>query len=604
MDTSKATNVSNIEGDDDQDEEPGEVIESAPPLKVGEERELSSSGIKKKLLKQGQGWETPELGDEVIVHYVGTLLDGTTFESTRQRDEPTTIKLGQGQVVSGLDHGIITMKKGETALFTLPPELAYGDAGNDIIPPFSVVRFEVQLVSWITVVDVRKDGGIIKKIMEKGEGNEGPGDLDEVLVKYRVALDDGTIVAETPEEGVEFYVKDGHLCPALPEAIKTMKRGEKVKLVVQPQYASVEEGRDASNGVHMIPHSSLLNIDIELVSFKPVIDVTGDFKVLKKILKEGEGDLVANEGATVTISYIARLEDGTVFEKKGIDGEKPLEFITDEEQVISGFDRAVATMKKGERAILTIHPDFGFGSSEVRQDLAVVPPASNVVYEVEVLELMKEKAQWEMSNREKIEAARRRKEEGNLLFQNGKYHRAGKKYDKAAEYISDDESFGDDEQKLAKQLRVSCWLNGAACSLKLNDFQGAIMLSSKVLDVESHNVKALYRRAQAYMETEDLFAAELDIKRALGTDPQNREVKLIQKNLKQLQADSNKRDSKLYKNMFARMTRDTPVATKKMKVEKVEEEEEVMEMETEKVAENSDPPGGRMIADTCQSTCS
>lgn len=43
-----------------------------------------------------------------------------------------------------------------------------------------------------------------------------------------------------------------------------------------------------------------------------------------------------------------------------------------------------------------------------------------------------------------------------------------------------------------------------------------------MLDVESHNVKALYRRAQAYMETEDLFAAELDIKRALGTDPQNR----------------------------------------------------------------------------------
>lgn len=69
MDTSKATNVSNIEGDDDQDEEPGEVIESAAPLKVGEERELSSSGIKKKLLKQGQGWETPELGDEVT----GTL---------------------------------------------------------------------------------------------------------------------------------------------------------------------------------------------------------------------------------------------------------------------------------------------------------------------------------------------------------------------------------------------------------------------------------------------------------------------------------------------------------------------------------------------------
>ncbi|XP_062163498.1 70 kDa peptidyl-prolyl isomerase-like isoform X2 [Alnus glutinosa] len=485
------------------------------------------------------------------------------------------------------------MRKGEISMFTLPPELGYGASGlNGAVPPNSVVQFEVQLVSWITVVDVCKDGGIIKKIMHKGDRNEVPGDLDEVHVKYRVVLDDGTVVAETPEEGFEFYVKDGHLCPALQKAVKTMKRGEEAQLVVQPQYAFGGEG---SNGVHSIPPSSLLNIDVELVSFKPVIDITGDSKVFKKILKEGEGAVVANEGAAVTISYVARLEDGTVFEKRGIDGEQPLEFITDEEQVIAGLDRAVATMKKGERAILTINPDFGFGSSEVRRDLAVIPPSSNVVYEVEVLDFSKEKAPSEMSNSEKIEAARRKKEEGNLLFKTGKYQQAGKKYDKAADYISEDESFGDDEEKLAKQLRVSCWLNRAACSLKLNDFQGAIKLCSQVLDIEFYNVKALYRRAQAYMETADFFSAELDIKKALETDPQNREVKLIQKNLKHLQAESNKRDSKLYINMFARMTRDTPVATKKLKVEKVEDDENVA-MEMERVGDSSAAPDGGTVS--------
>lgn len=51
--------------DDDLDEEPGEEIESAPPLCVGEERNISSTGIKKKLIKNGIGWETPEVGDEV-----------------------------------------------------------------------------------------------------------------------------------------------------------------------------------------------------------------------------------------------------------------------------------------------------------------------------------------------------------------------------------------------------------------------------------------------------------------------------------------------------------------------------------------------------------
>lgn len=567
MEAGKATDVSDIQNEDELDEEPGEVIESAPPLKVGEERELGTSGLKKKLLKRGHGYETPELGDEATVHYVGTLLDGTKFESTRDRDEPLTIKLGQGRVVKGLDHGVVSMKKGEIALFTLPAELGYGvvGGGGSVVPSNAIVRFEVELVSWITVVDLSKDGGIVKKIIEKGERNERPGDLDEVLVKYRVALVDGTVVAETPEEGIEFYVKDGHFCSALPKAIKTMKRGEKVRLIVQPQYAFGVEGRDANNGFHSVPPSSVLNIDLELVSFKPVIDVTGDAKVIKKVLKEGEGAWVANESASVTVSYIARLEDGTVFEKKGIDGEQPLEFITDEEQVIAGLDRAVATMKKGEQAILTIHPDFGFGSVEARRDLAVVPPHSNIVFEVEMLDFIREKAPWEMINHERLETARRKKEEGNLLFKEGKYQKAGKKYDKGADYVSEDGNFGDDESKLARELRLSFWLNGAACSLKLNDFQEAIKLCSKVLDIEFHNVKALYRRAQAYMQVADLVLAELDIKKALEVDPQNREVKLIEKNLKRLQVESNKRDAKLYTNIFGRMT-------KKLKVEKVENE--------------------------------
>ncbi|RXH72890.1 hypothetical protein DVH24_012574 [Malus domestica] len=534
MEVEKGTNLSDIEND--LDEEPGEVIESAPPLEVGEERELGSSGIKKKLLKRGHGYEAPEFGDEAtektdcgnldLVHYVGTLLDGTKIESTRDGDDPLTIKLGEGRVVKGLDYAVVTMKKGEIALFTLPAELGYDNAA---------VRFEVELVSWIRVVDLSRDGGIVKKIVEKGERNELPGDLDEVFVKYRAALADGTVVAETPEEGIEFYVKDGHFCPALPKAIKTMKRGEKAKLIVQPRYAFGEEGRDANEGFNSIPPS--------------------DAKVLKKILKEGEGAWTANEGASVTVSYIARLEDGTVFDKKGVDGEQPLEFIIDEEQVIAGLDRAVATMKKGELAILTIHPDFGFGSVEVRRDLAVVPPCSNVFFEVEMLDFIREKAPWEMSNQERLEAAGKKKEEGNLLFKKGKLQQAGKKYDKAADYVSEDGNFGDDESKLARTLRMLCWLNGAACSLKLNDFQEAIKLCSKVLDIEFHNVKALYRRAQAYMEIADLVLAELDIKKALEVDPHNREVKLIEKNLKRLQVESDKRDAKLYTNIFGRATK-------------------------------------------------
>lgn len=565
------TNMSAMEDSDELDEEPGEVIESASPLKVGEERELNTSGIKKKLLKVGHGWETPVFGDEVTVHYVGTLLDGRKIDSTRDRDEPFNFKLGHDQLVTGLAHGIITMTKGEIALFTLPPGTEYRGAACDNFRPNEATLFEVELISWITVVDICKDGGILKRILEKGARNEQPSDLDEVIVWYQVMLDSGAVVAKTPEAGMEFHMKDGHFCPALPKAIKTMKRGEKVKLIVQPQYAFGNEGRDAEDDFASIPPRSVLNIDLELVSLKPVIDVTGDSKVFKKILQEGEGTLTANEGAAVTIKYKAMLEDGTLFEKKGFDEEEKLEFITDEEQVIAGLDRAAATMKKGERAILTINAEYGFGSIEVKRKLAIVPPCSTLFYEVEMLDFTREKAPWEMSKQEKIDVAGKRKEDGNTLFKSGNYQRALKKYNKAVDYVSEDGSFGDEDQELVKALRVSCWLNGAACSLKLHDFEDAIKLCSKVLDVEFQNVKALYRRAQAFMETADLDLAELDIKKALEINPQNREVKSVQKTLTQLQLERNKRDSKLYMNMFSKyVVTDSSVANKKLKVEQTE----------------------------------
>ncbi|XP_071710598.1 70 kDa peptidyl-prolyl isomerase-like isoform X3 [Rutidosis leptorrhynchoides] len=587
--------------DDDDEEEAGEVIESAPPLSVGQERVYNYTGLKKKLIHPGVGFQTPEFGDEPTVHYVGSLVDGTKFISTRDKGEPFTFKIGQGQICSGFDEGVLTMKKREIALFTLPPNLGFGDVGMEGVPPNSVIQFEVELISWITVVDVCKDGGIIKRVIKKGEQTGKPGDLDEVKVKYVVTLSDGVTIAESPEEGVEFYLKDGHFCSALPKAIKTMTKGEKVDLNVQPQYALGDVVTSLPNVHSPVPPNSVLRVDLELLSFKTVIDITNDLKVVKKIVREGEGALTADEGSFVTIRYRAMLEDGTVYERKGYDGESSLNFITDEEQVITGLDRAVATMKKGEQAIVTINHEYGYGNEEVKCDLSVIPPFSSLIYEVEMIDFVKEKAAWEMDNHEKIEAATKKKEEGNVLFKNGKYRRAAKKYDKAVDYLNEEGQFGDDDKKVVKSLRVTCWLNGAACSLKLNDCKEAIKLCSMVLDAESYNVKALYRRAQAYMESYDLQLAELDIKKALEADPQNREVKSIQKTLRQLQAESKERDAKLYTNMFSRMAKDCSIGTKKPKLANTDKDknDDVMEMELEKVVTTKGTRESEMVVDSC-----
>jgi len=105
----------------------------------------TSSKLKVEDIKIGTGKEVKS-GDTIIIHYNGTLTDGTKFDSSYDRGQPFETVIGVGKVIQGWDQGVVGMKVGGKRKLTIPPDLGYGAQTVGPIPANSTLIFEVELV--------------------------------------------------------------------------------------------------------------------------------------------------------------------------------------------------------------------------------------------------------------------------------------------------------------------------------------------------------------------------------------------------------------------------------------------------------------------------
>ncbi|KAK3743638.1 hypothetical protein RRG08_030760 [Elysia crispata] len=325
-------------------------VASAPGIDVTDDQD---GGIIKEILTEGSGEERPAKGNKVTVHYVGTLLDGTKFDSSRDRGEKFTFTLGKGEVIKAWDKGVASMRKGEVAKLTCKAEYAYGASGSPPkIPPNATLVFEVELFSWQGEdITKSKDGGIIRSLVQEGSGYLNPNDFAKVTIKYSAQHDGTVIFEETTTSFVLGEVEDPKICSGLEMAVRKMKEKEHSKFTMKPVYAFGKEGSDSLG----VPPDATLVFDVTLQSFekaKRAYEMDTPEKLDQAKIRKEKGTELFKKGllekAKLNYSTVLDYLDGETLE-----GEEKKK--RDELVVTARLNLALCELKSGDNAKVIEH---------------------------------------------------------------------------------------------------------------------------------------------------------------------------------------------------------------------------------------------------------
>ncbi|KRZ50427.1 Adenylosuccinate lyase [Trichinella nativa] len=388
------------------------------------------------------------------------------------------------------------------------------------------------------------DGGVMKEIIKHGVGSFHPSKGNMVFVHYVGTLTDGTKFDSSRDRGKEFSFNVGReqVIKAWDIAVPTMKQGEICKITCSPKYAYGEAGAPPK-----IPENATLIFEIELLRWEGEdISPSRNKTILRSVQVAGEKRGMPKDESVVDI-HIVGIYKGQLFLEKDISytlGE------CEDQDLPSGVDEALRHFSKGEKSMVTLKENWGYGASGM--PAFNIPPNADVEFMITLNSFTTVKEAWSMSDAEMLEHAENLKEKGSAFLKDGKVKMAIHKYNLVKNMLEQNTAVEEDALKEKRMnLIKAVFLNLALAYLKEDDNLQALHSCNKVLTHDPSNVKALYRRGQAHQNRRDYEDAMADFEKVISLEPKNAAALAnIAFCKKQLQ-NERQRQRNLYANMLS-----------------------------------------------------
>uniref|UniRef100_A0AAV2L7W9 peptidylprolyl isomerase n=1 Tax=Knipowitschia caucasica TaxID=637954 RepID=A0AAV2L7W9_KNICA len=245
-------------------------------------------------------------------------------------------------------------------------------------------------------------------------------------------------------------------------------------------------------------------------------DITEDRLLRKKVLEVGSPPC-PTWSQEVTVRMQAVLEDRTVVEK-----DSKLVFVIGEEDVSQALEECVLSMKKGEIALLLADSQYAYGLLGREHD---IPAWAPLLYQLQLLDVQQKADPQTLPIAERIRIANQKRERGNFYFQREEFHRAARAYCMGLEVLSTKSAgeAGADEEEI-KDYRLKCLNNLAMVQLKLEQNEEALKTCLEVLQLDPHNVKALFRSGKLLSDKGQYKEAMEQLKKALKQEPSTKAI--------------------------------------------------------------------------------